>query len=388
MKRWLQLVICIAILVVLGGIGTLLVLTAPEAEKKDNGEELQVVEFITVQPESIDLRLPTQGMIVPEKQSLLAAEIPGKVVWVSDKFKAGGVFKKDEEILRIDDSDYKAAEAEAAARLADAQLAEKQEKAQAERSLRDWQQLGLEGEPGELVLRIPQLKSAAARVKAAEAAVKKAENDVKRTTIRAPYPARIREIHTEVGSYLGPSAPVADIYKASPYELVLPLSLADFAFALPITEEKKPIVWLETGVGTETLKWQGEVVRQTGEIDRESRSVNLVAQIKASEGDWLQPGLFVRAAVEGRTLQRVFRVPLAAFYESDKLVIVDPKDQLWFRTVKVIRREGDDAFVTEGLNPGERVCTTALEAVIEGMDVEVRDPPKPKEEEKPGPNLE
>ncbi|MFT5466838.1 MAG: RND family efflux transporter MFP subunit [Verrucomicrobiales bacterium] len=374
MKIWHQILICIGIVLVVGGVGTILVLSAPEPVKVDAEDAKPTIDILEAQPQSVELKLTTQGLIAPEKQSLIAAEVPGRVTSVSKKYRAGGEFKEGEFILQIDDSDFKAAAAEAGARLADAELAEILEKAQADRALRDWQELGLEGDPGDLVLRVPQLKSAAARVLAAEAAVKKAEHDVKRTKIVAPYPARIRKIYTEVGSYLGAAAPVAEVYAASPYELILPLSLSDYAFVASSSEDRKPMVWLETNVGTKTLKWTGEVVRQTGEIDRDSRSVSIVAQVASNDRDWLQPGLFVSAKVEGQTLEGIFRVPLSAFYEPDKLVIVDRKNLLRFRTVKVIRREGDDALVNLGLKAGDRICMTAMEAVIEGMEVNVQEP--------------
>lgn len=377
MKGLTQILICVAILALVGVIGAILFLTKPEAEKSATEKVLPTVEVMDVRPESVTLRLPTQGLIVPAKQSTLASEVAGKVIWVSDKFKTGGEFDENEPLIRIDKSDYEAAFAEANARVADTRLALTQEEAQAERALRDWKELGLGGEPTDLVLRKPQLDSAKARVAAAEAAVKKAENDVKRTEIRAPYKARVQQIHTEVGSYVGPAAPVADVYAVAPFELSLPLSLDEYAFVAAGTEAEGPTVWLSADAGIQQLSWTAEVVRDAGEINRDSRSINLIATVEAGKNDLLQPGLFVQAEVEGLTLSNVVRVPLKAFHSRDELVIVGKGNRLNFRQVTVLRRQGDEALVSAGLDPGERICTTALEAVVEGMEVEISETAPP-----------
>ena len=245
-----------------------------------------------------------------------------------------------------------------------------QEEAQAERARRDWKDLGRGGEPSELVLRKPQLASATAKVEAAKESVSKAERDLKRTKVLAPYASRIEETHTELGSFLAMAAPIADVYAVSPFQIELPLSVDDYAFLAP-ESQGNPKVWMSADVGVRTLEWTGEVIRDTGMIDQESRSVNLVAKVEENDSGFLQPGLFVQAKVEGRKLENIVRVPLKAFYDLDQLIVVDQRNRLQFRKVTVMRRQGNEAIVSEGLAAGERICTTALEAVIEGMEVEI-----------------
>ncbi|MEM7013854.1 MAG: efflux RND transporter periplasmic adaptor subunit [Verrucomicrobiota bacterium] len=375
MKRWVKILvqtgICVAILIVVGAVSKMLIEFKPEAQVDETEEVKLNVQVFEAKKESVKLQLPTQGMVTPAKQSMIAAEVVGKVIKVDERFKVGGEFEPNEVMIEIDDSDYKAAHAEAKSRLADAKLALAQEEAQAERALRDWEELGLGGEPTDLVLRKPQLESAKARIEAAEAAVNKADRDTKRTKIRAPYKARVQRIHTELGSYLGPAAPIADIYAVSPFEVSLPLSLQDYAFVSPGNEEEGPSVALTTKIGAQQLQWEGEVVRETGEIDRGSRTIHLVAKVDAEENDLLQPGLFVQAEVEGVDLDEVVRVPLKAFYDLNTLVLVDHRDQLITREVTIIRRQNDEALITDGLDEGDRICITPLQADDIGRTVEI-----------------
>ena len=133
-------------------------------------------------------------------------------------------------MIRIDATDYQAALAQAEAALADARVALDAELAKAEQARRDWKRQGNKDEPTALFLREPYVKSAEAGVKAAESALEKAQRDLERTEVKAPFAGRLAAAHTEVGSYLPPGAPIAELFTTAPYEIRLPLSLDDWSF--------------------------------------------------------------------------------------------------------------------------------------------------------------
>ena len=53
--------------------------------------------------------------------------------------------------------------------------------------------------------------------------------------------------------------------------------------------------------------------------------------------------------------------------------VVDAEDQIRFRDVEVLRTERENVILGAGLAEGDRVCTSPLEAVINGMRVRVLD---------------
>ncbi len=371
--RWIiSAGVSLAILAVAVGVFVLLRISSPEPEQKEAGKALPIVEAVTLQPGTVSLRLPTQGMIEPEQETALAAEVAGKVLWISPRLRPGEAFAENAELLRLDDANYLAARAEARAALADAKLNLEQEKARAEQALADWRRLGRGDEPSDLVLRKPQLESARARIEAAEAAVNRADRDLERTVIRAPYQCRVESRLVDVGAYLAPGTPVAQVHAEAPFEVRLPLSLDEFA--LVDVEDRNPEAWLRVEAGGQVREWRAKVVRREAEIDRESRSIYLVARVDPGNesGGLMQPGLFVQAEVEGRTLEEIFTVPLVAFRDEREVVLVDAEDRLRFREVNVIRREGEVALVSGGLEPGDRVCLTPLQIMMEGMEVDVQ----------------
>jgi RND family efflux transporter MFP subunit len=93
-----------------------------------------------------------------------------------------------------------------------------------------------------------------------------------------------------------------------------------------------------------------------------------------------QLGQFLRAEIQGRTLQGVFPIPRSAMRSDDELVVVerqeDGRDLLFRRRVDVVRRERNTVYVQAGLEVGDRVVVSRLEIVVEGSEVRVLDAPK------------
>jgi multidrug efflux pump subunit AcrA (membrane-fusion protein) len=155
------------------------------------------------------------------------------------------------------------------------------------------------------------------------------------------------------------------------YEVRLPLSLDDYAF---LEDEKTGgKVTLHAGHAGQSMSWEATIKRIEGEVDRTSRSVYVVAEISENKAttDLIKPGLFVKAEVKGRTLDKVIRVPRRAFLDERRLLVVTPDNKITFREVEVLRGDSSDLFVHSGLKAGERVVVTALGSPVEGMNVEV-----------------
>lgn len=364
------LVPVVVIAAAIGGFGTMLANKAVPP-KVEAHKHVHSVRVAVMQRSDVPVTLHSQGMVEAERTTQLAAEVAGRVTEVSPKWKVGELFEQGETLVGIDSADYEAALKQAEAALADARLAEASEKARAEQAVRDWAKLAANEKPTELAVRKPHLESTAARVKAAEAAVVKAKRDVERTSIKAPFRGRLRSKRTELGSVLSPGAPIAELYSVDRYEVRLPLSLDDFAF---LNESKTGgSVTLSATLAGNKHTWTAKVVRVEGEVERSSRSAYVVVEVEDKEAaaGVLKPGLFLKAEVQGRKLEKVLRVPRKAFLDERRVLVVDGENKVRFREVAVVRSDGSDQLVRDGLKEGERVVVTALGAPVEGMDVEI-----------------
>ena len=87
----------------------------------------------------------------------------------------------------------------------------------------------------------------------------------------------------------------------------------------------------------------------------------------------LAVGLFVEAEIEGQSVDRAFVLPRDALREDDRVYVVDGNDQIRFRHVDVLRTQREEVILGAGLEAGDRVCISPLEAAIDGMLVRVLD---------------
>ena len=117
------LVVLVPILVVVGFIvlgAVLIALNKKPEEKKRAFNTLAVMADYAVQ-DDVRLTVKTQGEARPRTEIDLVPEVGGKIVYVSPNFIEGGIIKKGETLLRIEDSDYKIAVIRAQASVAQAE---------------------------------------------------------------------------------------------------------------------------------------------------------------------------------------------------------------------------------------------------------------------------
>jgi RND family efflux transporter MFP subunit len=373
----MSFLIVLAILAGTGILGMVLYVTRPQAQVESPQRVLPVVEVMEVELVNHRVRIVTQGPVMSRREVRLAAEVSGRVVEISPNLKAGSLVGAGESLVRIEPADYRAVLARAESALAEVQLALAQEEARHDQARLDWERLGRGARGNPLALREPQLAAARAGVASAQAEVERAARDVERTEIVAPFDAAVRESLVETGAVTSPGQAVAELFSPTDLEVRLPLPLEDFGFLQRGPDgEPQGAVSLSGVIGGEVYQWRAEPVKLDQEIDRRTLSGHLVVRILPQEDSRfpLPPvGLFVEAVVEGSELQGVAEVPRRAIREGGEVLVVDPRNRLEFRTVRIARSDEDRVVVSAGLASGERLSLTRIGAPIAGMEVVVVD---------------
>lgn len=347
-------------------------------------ERVIPVETMTVHSSDITFSIASQGTVQPSTETMLVAEVSGRVNSVSDQFEVGGFFNEGDVLLRIDSADYQVAvdQARAAVLTAEAQLI--QEQAQADQAAREWDQTGRPREEAPpLSLRTPFLREAEARLLQAESELERARRQLERTTVRAPYDSLVREKAADVGQYLNTGAQIARVFATDHAEVRLPLSDADLEWLdLPRPGEQMPAdsgtpVTLEATVAGQPRQWQGHIVRTEGVIDSNSRMLYAVARVedpymredKAGDHAPLRAGTFVNAQLQGRSADNVFSLPHHALHNTDEVLVMDAERRLRIREVNIIRTDTRYAYIDSGLEDNDQVIISAIEVPIDGMRV-------------------
>ncbi len=368
------------------GVYAGLMATKKKPEKKEAETKHTLVEVFAASYQSISVEVASQGTVLPRTETTLFPEVGGEIIEVSPHLYAGGYFEEGEILLKIDPSNYEVAVSTAEAQLARAEVTLAQEQALAEQALKDWVALGNTAEEASsLVLREPQLKEAEANVRSAKAALVRAERDLSKTEIKAPYEGMVRARMSDLGQVVNQGTSLASIFAVDFVEVRLPLTAEDIQFLdLPRSfrpsevGEAGPAVELTSRFGKIDESWQGTLVRTEGTIDPRTRVLYAVAKVEDPYGIHseetgsvpMSVGMFVEASIQGKTYDHITVVPRFALRGKNQVLVVDEENLLRRRDVEILRTDPKFAYISEGIDEGEKICLTALEYVVEGMPVE------------------
>lgn len=372
MKIVITTIVAIAIVLGLTILGVrFLEENAPEAEKKERVEKPPVVEVQVVSKGDQEFTLKSEGVVLVRRDIILSAQVGGKLVKVDENFEVGATFNKGDLIAEIDPVDYMAAVAQSESTLAEAELALVQETARAQQAERDWKKIGGGKDASELVLRIPFLNSAKARLAAAVAALEKAEADLARTRIFAPFDCRVRAVNLNVGATVVPGAQLGTVYDPGELMIRLPFSLDDYA-QLPDNAE----IRLSSTIGGRLHEWDAEVMWELGEVDQRTLSAYVLAKILPKKDDSSRfrlpsPGIFLNASLVGAVLPGVVGVPRSAIRGENRVFVFGEESKLEVRELVIARSTADWVFATQGIADGEKVILTKLDMPIAGMTIEL-----------------
>lgn len=376
-RAWPFIIVAITLLIIF-----VLKATRPSAERRgDLTAPAIIVDVINLQPVDYQMTIDSYGTVQPRTQSFLVSQVSGMVTSVADNFRDGAFINKGDVLLTVDQRDYLADVNIAEASLADAQQAYAEESARSEQARIDWERLGQDGEPSDLVLRKPQLQAARARMLSAESALSKAELSLERTTIVAPFDGRLIRSFVDVGQVVGNNAQLGEIYATDYVEVRLPLRDSDLPF-VELPEEyregsesgaNQPDVVLQSGFGNGD-SWAGKIVRVESTIDTSARQLHVVAQIddpfSSEQSQPIKIGQYVTAEIEGKTMQDAIVIPNAAIYQNSFVYIAE-EGILQRRDIGIRWQSGDESIIDSGLDFGDRLVTTPLGQVTSGTRISI-----------------
>jgi RND family efflux transporter MFP subunit len=360
----------------------------PEQKDKVDKTPIVAVENISVAPMTLEVN--SYGMVKPKYETELVAQVNGEIVELNDIFVRGGLVKKGQLLARIDPSDYHAALIDAQATMASARAALEKELAQGQVAEQEWKQI-TNTSPTELSLRKPQLAQELARVKAAQASVLRAERNLERTEIRAPYNAMIDSRHIGLGSFVGVGSKIGHVLGTAIAEIRLPVADNQLAFLVKTESTKQgvdaKVKLLGTYAGKDT-QWQAIIARSEGVIDSKSRMSYLVAEINdpyllnsASDSNEvpLRFGSYVNAKIMGYDINQAALVP-RYLVVNGKVALLDNESKLHYAVIDIVRQQGSDVIVTDGLQEGDQLIVSALDYPVDGMKLAVASDTLPLEE--------
>lgn len=427
-----RIVVCVLVLVVgvVGMIG-LANLKAPPAEVAYKERPIRA-EAVHAVLEDIPVLITGYGEVRALDTVSVAPEVAGKVVEIHPRLEGGEIIPEGEVLFGIDPSDYEAAFERARATVDQwegtierlrKQYATDQERLRTLRRSRDLareefgrvRKLFEEDRVGTrsgvdaaeraynaaedvadsmeqaVVLYPIRIREAESSLAAARASLKSAEISLSRCQVRTSFRARIKDVSLEQGQYVMPGQVVLTLANDAILEIHVPLDSRDARDWLRFDPDRtrqrtawfgglEPVTctirWTEDPSGH---VWHGKLHRVV-RFDQTTRTLTVAIRVPAEEALSvdaerlpLVEGMFCSVEIPGRTIEGAVRLPRWAVSFQDT-VFVSREGRLKTQPVKVGRVEGEEAFVTGGLNAGDVVITTRLIDPMENSLLELRFP--------------
>ncbi len=343
-------------------------------DRKPVEKTVPVVDVMNISPGRFTTRIRAMGTVQPDRKVDVKAQVAGKVEKVAEQFVQGGLLKKGQMMVQLEEADYNLAVDKAQSALNQALADFEIEKGQqqiAKEELSLMAKMSVDGiQETSLILRKPQLEQARAAVESAESDLETARLNLKRTQICAPFHALILSKDVDVGAMAAAQGTLATLVDVTCFQVKVQVPL-DRLDRIRIHEKNgSPARVRSLYAGRE---WPGTVVRSTGSVTGQSRMAGVIIQVNDPLGlgpDKGRPAMLlddhVEAVIEGREFEKVFVLPRVVLREDSNLWMFND-GRLEVRKVAPVWIEDDRVFIQSGLLAGDQVITSDLSAPVPGM---------------------
>ena len=404
-----RVIISLLLIVALGAVGASiwhhLISTKAAPPTVDLERPALLVETTVLTPQTLVEPVIGFGTARADRQAWIAAQVAGEVVEVSDLLHVGRAVEAGTLLVQVDARDYERQleRAQAALAAAEAELAQLDierknveqliEIAESELDIaqREYErvlglfeskqaprrELDIARQAAEAARRVvqqlqnqlallPQQRiRQEAQVQSQRAEVALAELALERCEIVAPFDGRIEAVEIDIGERVNVGTQLFALLDPQQIEvpIELPVSLRDRVQAgagCRLSLESNP-----------AAVWSGAVARIAPKADENTRTFSMYVEIDNDEQETpLMPGMFVRAHVDGPTLRDVFVVPRGVI-QQDHIYVW--QDGIALRQPIEVDRLLLDQAVIRGVEPGQRVIISNLDALYDQAHVRLRD---------------
>ena len=384
--------ICLAILV--GGIlvTTLIFFTEPEAQSEGATIETAIlVDVVEAEKGTFAPTIVATGTVQPVEDVILSPLVAGQIIRRDPAFTPGGFVKKGEVLLQIDPSDYRNTLELRKSELLQSETALATEMGRQQIAEQDLQLINNDSLFGDnplsdnetrLVLRQPQLNAVKANIEAARASMNQAQLNLERTTIKAPFDAHILSQNVTVGSQVAQGDNLGRIVGTDSYWVTatVPISRLQWLKFPESSDEKGSVVHIENSSAWPSgTHRKGYLDRQIGALDNQTRLARVLVRVDdplatsdALEGaPKLMIGTFVEVNIQADSIPDVVRLD-HDLVRTNQTAWVMKDNVLEIRELDIILTDNQYAYVQSGLTDGDKVVSTNLSTVSNGIELRTR----------------
>lgn len=387
-----------------------LILTEPAPAREKLPEILPMVEVIKISQQNMPIKIVGYGTVQPTIKAQIVPQVGGQVIAVHKNLFSGGFVAQNTPLVTIDPSDYELALEESQAQLQQAQAAlitaqtrimEAQtnlaDATQDLERIEDLYEKGVlsrqDADKAQTMWKLNQIRvekeqaeltNAKSRLDGARVAVRRAKLNRERTQIMLPFSAIVSSERVDPGQYILPGQSIGEAYGTSTMEIPVPLKDQQLKWlpGLSMTSQKNlsqislPRAEIKGQFAGKERHWQGIAVRTNGQIDPQSRMIDVVVRVD-NQSDVrsnqlpLLPGTFVEVTIHGSILEDIFPIPHYAVHDNNQLWVFE-EGKLQIKKVHIAHREREWIYASKGIKDGQQIIITPMDLVTDGMAVHLK----------------
>ena len=344
-------------------------------------ETAMLVDVTTAEKGDYHPTITAMGQVRAARELTLRPRVSGQIVERASAFTPGGMVDEGDMLVRIDPADYEATLQQRRSELRQARADLDIEQGRQNVAEQEFELLGeeLEGTNKALVLRQPQLEQARAQVESAKAALRQAQLNLDRTSVTAPFNARVLSRDISLGTQVNAGEALGRLVGVDEYwvEATVPQSeLPWLRFEERSGEAGAPATIRNDSAWPQGQHREGQLQRLVGELNEDTRLARVLITVQdplALDADSpdkppLLIGSFLNTAIEGREIQDVVRLDRNHIRRNDTVWVMED-GALSIRDVAIAFRDAEYAYVSKGVEDGEAIVTSDLATVVDGADL-------------------
>lgn len=374
----------IGVLILLGGAGLVWYYGIGQANPEEQrgpgggrggrggrGAELAPVRVVQAETRSIAVALKALGTVTPVNTVVVRSRLDGELVRVF--FNEGQNVKAGQVLAEIDPRPYQVALAQAEGQRAENEARLNNARADLDkfRSLFERQLIPRQ----QLTAQESLVKQIEGSVQSNDAQVRNARLQLSFTKVVAPLSGRLGLRQVDVGNLVrsGDANGIVVITQMQPISVIFTVPEIELPAVLDaLRSNHSPAVEAWDRAET-TLLATGTLQTVDNQIDTTTGTIKLRAVFQNAD-EKLFPNQFVNINLKLSTLRAATVVPAAAIQRASFgtfVYVIKPDGKATIRKVTLGVSEGDRVAVTEGVAPGERIVLEGVDALQEGVAVEI-----------------
>ena len=404
-------------------------------EHKEVQFPVKTVEVLTVKKIPFRTRALAYGNVEPSTVLKAKSEVNGKISYIHPNLKQGGSLPKGTTVLKIETTTFEISLDSSKAGLASSQSSLKQievEEKSAKRSLQIAQknlniglaelkrvkvlvnkrtlarnQLDIEEQKvlqlrstvqdlqGNINAYASRKASTRAQIKQSKSQVDQSKDTLVRTEVVLPFDARIGEVSVEAGEFISAGSQLFEALGIEAIEInaQLPVKhLRPLASTMSAISEQNSLQnlgnlqksianWnLDAKIrivgGNEKTVWDGELLRLSESVDPTRDTVGMVVSVDnpydgviPGQRPPLLKGMYTSVEFLSKPIDMLV-IPRKALHEN-RVYVVSEENTLSIRPIQISYSQGQLVVIKDGLKEGDKIITSDLVPVIEGIKLEL-----------------